>query len=363
MLEILSLLYQEAKSLLFPGKNEKVDSTNKHPTVSSEFLLTIGGIFTSATTAFIIFLVSFYAHFDISSFMLWFIIPLGSGLCGFAAASGYYLTSRITQRPATRRLALNMILVGASTYALIQYLNYYALTLDDGTRASDIVPFWAYYQYAIESTRLQFRMRGAAIGSPTESLGSAGYVYEGLRFLGFLAGGLVTWKALSNHPYCQECNRYYKKKIILANIKLEKFNEFLSTCCLTFPGIIDKFTAVIIQKPAKGFKTVLFSCTMCDRKVFEFSIWTGRDTVYVATYHYRGEFDPIKKQVIYTKTQEEISLTGPELHTDPETAKKQSSYSQTVQCWKCRYPIDVTPEIRGKKIKCPHCRKKQVMPI
>jgi hypothetical protein len=363
MIEIISALYEELKSLLFPSKEEKAKSANERPTVSSEFLLTIGGIITSVITAFVIYLISFHGHFDISSFMLWFILPVGSCLCGFVAASGYYLASRITQRPATRRLALNMILVGASTYALIQYLNYHALVLDDGTRVSDIVPFWTYYQYAIESTKLQFRMRGTAIGGPTESLGSAGYLYEGIRFLGFLAGGLVCWKLLSNHPYCEACNRYYKKKTILSNVNLEKFNEFLATCGLTFPGIIDKFTAIMSQKPVKGFTVVLFSCLLCDRKVFDFRIWNGRDTDYVAAYPYRGEFDSFKKQVIYTKTQEDISSNEYVLPTDPETAKKQSTYPQTVQCWKCRHFIDVIPEMKGKKIKCPHCRQKQVMPI
>jgi hypothetical protein len=349
MIEIISALYEEVKSLLFPNKEEKAKSANERPTVSSEFLLIIGGIITSATTAFIIYRISFHAHFDISSFMLWFIIPVGSGLCGFVAASGYYLASRITQRPATRRLALNMILVGASTYALIQYLNYHALVLDDGTKVSDIVPFWTYYQYAIESTKLQFRMRGTAIGSPTESLGSAGYIYEGIRFLGFLAGGLVCWKLLSNHPYCEECNKYYNKKAILSNVSLEKFNEFLSTCGLNFPGIIDKFTAIMSQKPVKGFKVSLFSCLTCDRKVFDFSIWTGRDTEFVAMYPYRGKFDQVKKQVIHTEAEEDTTSYTSELHSDTETDKKRSTFPHTVQCWKCRHFIDVTPEMKGKK--------------
>jgi hypothetical protein len=351
------------KALLFPSKEEKAKSANERPTVSSEFLLTIGGIITSATTAFIIYLINFHAHFDISSFMLWFILPVGSGLCGFVAASGYYLASRITQRPATRRLALNMILVGASTYALIQYLNYHALVLDDGTRVSNIVPFWTYYQYAIESTQLQFRMRGTAIGSPTENLGSAGYIYEGIRFLGFLAGGFVCWKILSNHPYCEECNKYYKKKKLLSNVDLEKFNEFVTTCGLTFPGIIEKFTAIMSKKPVKGFNVSLFSCLTCDRKVFDFSIWNGRDTDYVAMYPYRGKFDQVKKQVRYTEAEEDTASYTPELHSDIETDKKRSTFAQKVQCWKCRHSIDVTPEMKGKKIKCPHCRQKQVMPI
>ena len=106
------------------------------------------------------------------------------------------------------------------------------------------------------------------------------------------------------------------------------------------------------EKPVEGFKVSLFSCLTCDRKIFEFSIWTGRDTVCVDAYPYRGKFDQVKKQVIYTETEE-----------DTASDKKPSLYPQTVQCWKCRHPIDVTPEIQGKKIKCPHCRKKQAMPI
>lgn len=34
-----------------------------------------------------------------------------------------------------------------------------------------------------------------------------------------------------------------------------------------------------------------------------------------------------------------------------------------VQCWRCKSSIEVTPAIRGKKVRCPSCRTKQQMPI
>jgi hypothetical protein len=41
----------------------------------------------------------------------------------------------------------------------------------------------------------------------------------------------------------------------------------------------------------------------------------------------------------------------------------QPLYQPIVQCWRCKSPIEVTPAIRGKKVRCPSCRTKQQMPI
>ena len=40
-----------------------------------------------------------------------------------------------------------------------------------------------------------------------------------------------------------------------------------------------------------------------------------------------------------------------------------TSNQSIAQCWKCKTPIKVTPEIRGKKVRCPSCRTKQEMPV
>jgi hypothetical protein len=34
-----------------------------------------------------------------------------------------------------------------------------------------------------------------------------------------------------------------------------------------------------------------------------------------------------------------------------------------VNCWRCKQTLVVTPETRGKTIKCPQCRAKQQLPL
>jgi hypothetical protein len=93
----------------------------------AETALTIGGAATSLVAAYANYLLADSAGIDVSSWMYWFVLPAGAGIVGAVAASGYYITSLWTQCPATPLLAMNMVLIGLSTYALIQYLTYHAL--------------------------------------------------------------------------------------------------------------------------------------------------------------------------------------------------------------------------------------------
>ena len=120
---------------------------------ASEALVIAGGIFTSLATTLSVFLIQRYSGEDVSSYMAWFILPIGSGFCGSAAASGYYIASRYTGLPPTRRLAANMTLIGLSTYGLIQLLNYYGTAIE-GVPVSRLVSFWTYYRASVESTQL-----------------------------------------------------------------------------------------------------------------------------------------------------------------------------------------------------------------
>ena len=216
--------------------------------LGTETLLTIGGFLTSAATAVIVFVVAKYGKIDLSSIMIWLVIPVGSIGCGFVAASGYYAASFIANSPPTRQLAVNMVLVGFSTYALMKYLPYWTLVLEDGTPLSDAVPFWTYYQISIESTQLQFHVRGRSAGRPTDELGSLGYAYEAIRFFGFLVGAFFTWRALSDRPYCADCRRYYKKQAILDKVSLENMNNFLAACGLAFPNIGERYGLLPVSK-------------------------------------------------------------------------------------------------------------------
>src|SRR6266849_2872920 len=163
---------------------------------ASEALVIAGGIFTSLATTLSVFLIQRYSGEDVSSYMAWFILPIGSGFCGSAAASGYYIASRYTGLPPTRRLAANMTLIGLSTYGLIHLLS------------SDPSP---------------------------EPLGSLGYGYELLRILGFLAGGFFVWIYLKDVPHCPDCQRYYKRSELVGTRKAEDVDEFISKSGLDFP--------------------------------------------------------------------------------------------------------------------------------
>ena len=257
---------------------------------ASELALLAGGIVTSVATALGVFFILQYSGDDISSFTAWYIIPVGSGLCGFVAASGYYLASRYTGVPATRRLAVNMTLIGLSTYALIQLLNYYGTSVD-GAPVSRLVSFWTYYRASIESTQL-VSMRNSS--EPSAPLGAAGYWYELIRILGFLVGGLVIWVRLSEAPYCPDCHRYYKRSVLLDTPKTEDVDQFVTKSGLTFPDLIDAFSSKMKSHRPGIFHVHLYSCGSCDRKIFRFSFSSGSDDVEVKRYTYRGEFQSIK---------------------------------------------------------------------
>ena len=191
---------------------------------AAEVFLAIGGVVTSAVTAFVLFLVATYARFDFSSFMYWFVIPVGAILSGMAASSGHYLVSLAIDHPPTHRLAVNMVLIGLTTYMLIKFLSYLALTFEDGTPVSGVVPFWTYYQVAAETTSLRIGRTGAIT---TGELGQLGYVYEAIRLAGFLAGGFGLWIILRNKPFCPDCQRYCLKKPLLERASVHELQRFL----------------------------------------------------------------------------------------------------------------------------------------
>ncbi len=159
-------------------------ANNARSSFGSEFIIAIAGLATGLLAAVANFLIAVYTDVDISSFMYWFMLPLGALMVGAVAASGYYYGSLLTQRPPTPRLALNMVVIGLSTYAFMQYLNYHALTFDDGTPLADVIPFSLYYRVKIEHTSMQL----LRFHTSTGELGELGYVYEVLRIIGFLLG-------------------------------------------------------------------------------------------------------------------------------------------------------------------------------
>lgn len=103
-----------------------------------QILILLGGITTSILTVIAVFIIQYLLDTDITSWMYFFIIPVGSGLAGAASASGYYFASRITNTAITKSLLLNMLFISLSTYFLIEWITYNTMILENGLKVKEL---------------------------------------------------------------------------------------------------------------------------------------------------------------------------------------------------------------------------------
>lgn len=175
-----------------------------------DLLVAFCGLATSLVTAGILRWIAARFGFALYTWTVWFVIPAGAILAGFAGASGYYAGAwRFGHRP-TRLLLLNIVIASIATFLLIYYFSYVTLQIE-GKQVSDYISFPRYLDIAIRSTSMEFRWRAAKIGS-TGELGAFGYVVACLQVLGFAAGGFGVYAYLLSKPYCERCSRYFSGK-------------------------------------------------------------------------------------------------------------------------------------------------------
>src|SRR4051812_19899576 len=160
------------------------------------------GLATSFATALFIALTGF----DIFTFNILVVVPLGALLTGAAAASGYYFGSRYFHSRPNLLLLVQMALVAGLTQLLIYYAQYATMIFDDGRRVSDLIPFSTY----LDATLTKVHLRGRWPQRDMGEAGELGYVIAILQFFGLLAGGLVTLLILIVQPVCPECQKYFR---------------------------------------------------------------------------------------------------------------------------------------------------------
>lgn len=145
---------------------------------------------------------------NIFTFKAWFVIPVGAGIVGAAGASGAILAARYFNIQPTIIDALVMVAVAAGTMALIYYLDYATLVLDDGRKASDLVSFDTYVDFVLTKSHMRV---GRGAGIDTGEVGQMGYVYALVEFLGFLVGGAFNFIFIKGLPRCADCSAYLRK--------------------------------------------------------------------------------------------------------------------------------------------------------
>lgn len=177
---------------------------------TQDLIVTAFGFVASMTTAIVLYLLERYVDFAFYSLTLWFVIPAGAILAGFVAAGGYYYGSILFGHRPTRLLLLNMVLVSIGTFFTVHWLSYSSMEVDRRL-VSDYVPFSKYMDVILQHQSMEFRFKGAKVGS-TGELGSFGYVTAALQVIGFAIGGVAIYFWLAALPYCQKCSKYLKAK-------------------------------------------------------------------------------------------------------------------------------------------------------
>jgi hypothetical protein len=175
-----------------------------------DILVGFCGLATSVLTALILWGIEARFGFAFYTWTMWFVVPVGALLAGFAGSSGYYGGSCFFGHRPTRLLLLNIVIASVATFFLIHYLSYITLEFE-GKQVSDYIPFSQYLDFAIRSTSMEFRFKAAKLGS-TGELGNFGYVVAVLQVIGFAVGGFAVYAHLISKPYCDKCSRYLSAK-------------------------------------------------------------------------------------------------------------------------------------------------------
>ena len=250
--------------------------------------LLVGGLgfVTSLVTAVLLWGIEQRFGVALYSWMFWLVVPVGAGLAGLAAASGYYAGARLFNRRPTRRLLANVILASVATFFLIHYLSYVTLEVD-GVRVSEFFPFSQYLDIAIRSTSMSLGVRAAPVAE-TGALGTFGYAVALLQVVGFALGGFLVYVFLSDLPYCAKCSRYLRHRG-----SRERYSSDAETVAKTASTILGhiqtgSLTAAIevhrgfggpICRPGDHLRATIdvHRCTRCGQHWLKFSVDKGSD--------------------------------------------------------------------------------------
>jgi hypothetical protein len=258
---------------------EPVDAARTQATetpYSKDWAISAGGAFTSAATIGILNWLYQNSGFDLTSFSFWFVIPVGGIAAGMAAASGYFFIAKWTHTMPSRRFLIDSLLIAGGAWAVLQWLKYNGMTLQDGTPVRDLVDFWTWFKITTEKMSLNISMRGHS-AAETGELGALGYVRQVIQFCGFAIGGWTMCSFLKGLPVCEPCRRYLKTRGLTGALQPDEFDRLLGRAELTLPGLVDKVKYVLGRKGLGGIGLESQNCLNCGQHWIAPQVWVGRE--------------------------------------------------------------------------------------
>jgi hypothetical protein len=243
----------------------------------------LAGLVTSLLTAILVTAIDKLTGFNVFTFSIWIVVPVGAGICGVLAASGYYLGAKVLHQRPTPILLVQMVAIAALTLILIYWLEYQTTSVD-GMYISQAVSFPDYMDIVLTKTHMRLG-RG---GIDTGEVGSFGYWLAFFEFVGFLLGGTLVYIYLRNQPTCSPCNKYLRtltrKKDSFADV--ESLSAYYDN---EFANAVDspEFAAHVGTKHSTGkteqgafnLETKVLGCPSCGCQAVseKVQVFDGRD--------------------------------------------------------------------------------------
>lgn len=261
---------------------------------SGSLIVAACGLSTSVITAFLIHLLYKLTGFNLFTFHLFVVVPVGALLVGFAAASGYYIGGIYFQKKASFFLFIQMVIIAGFTQYLIYYLKYHSATFETGEHVSNYITLGQYLKITLASAHFRSLRSAADLGS----VGSFGYWLAVFDFIGILIGSILVFIYLSSVPVCGTCDIYYKP--------LAKLTKTFDDAGLAMPYLQTLFThpmnspefEQMIQSVEDGgnhdgalmVKTILHGCPSCRAQMIE-------EKVYIRDGSYWKSIDKANRRV------------------------------------------------------------------
>jgi hypothetical protein len=180
------------------------------PTFFEDLIVTAFGFATSTAVAWGSWWMASHWDFAVYTWMYAFVIPLGALLCGFVAATGYWVGARLFNHKPSKLLLFNIALVSLSTFFAIHHFHY---TNDkmEGVPLEKVMSFGDYLVAVTENMTYK-SSRNSGSDSAGTQLGKWGWGISALQIIGFTTGGFIVFGMLGAVPYCDNCAKYLSQK-------------------------------------------------------------------------------------------------------------------------------------------------------
>ena len=221
----------------------------------SRIIAIIFGAVSCVAAAFLNFYIQELTTINIFSLSMFFVIPVGAGLVGFAANSGYYLSALMTDRMLDKYDFLIMVGIAAIGMFLIYGIEYYFYVERVGL--STDITFWQYITFVVKNSILKVKLTKFSTFNNVGSMGNFGYLFLLIHLVGFVIGGVTAFFLLLSMDICPNCSKYLrnkKKKILFFSTK-EGFENYYNQVNELKPTSHNFKSTVFINNNIKFDKT------------------------------------------------------------------------------------------------------------